>query len=209
MQGTRLLVARHAETADPERFHGAESDIGLSAWGTRQAGLLAESLKDMRVSAVYSSAMRRAVDTAAPIGHAAGLSPVTITALHERRLGPMSGTSRADGWSIYAASKERWILGDIEHTHLGGESYADVRRRVVPVFWELAIRHRGQTIVVVAHGVVIRVLLTSVLAGSGPAEFDRIAIEFASVNDIWFDGTTWTAQKLNDVIMPSSARPVA
>ena len=35
--GTRLLLARHAETAAPDRFHGAESDIGLSAWGFEQA----------------------------------------------------------------------------------------------------------------------------------------------------------------------------
>jgi len=208
MQGTRLLLARHAETAAPDRFHGAESDVGLSAWGNRQAELLAQSLKETRPSAIYSSAMRRAVDTAALIGEASGLTPSAITALHERRLGPMSGSTREEGWSIYAASKARWIAGDIEHTHLGGESYADVRRRVVPVFQNLAARHGGETIVVVAHGVVIRVLLTSLLPGFDSSGFDRFAIDFASVNDLWFDGTTWTARRLNAVVAPSPARPV-
>ena len=47
LEGTRLLLARHAETAAPDRFHGAESDIGLSAWGARQAELLGQSLADL------------------------------------------------------------------------------------------------------------------------------------------------------------------
>ncbi len=41
MQITRMLLARHAETAAPDRFHGAESDIGLSEFGVRQARRLA------------------------------------------------------------------------------------------------------------------------------------------------------------------------
>jgi 2,3-bisphosphoglycerate-dependent phosphoglycerate mutase len=209
LQGTRLLLARHAETAAPDRFHGAESDIGLSDAGARQAELLGEFLKTRKAVAVYSSAMRRAVDTALPIARACGLVPVSIAALHERRIGRLSGLSREDGWAVYAASKTRWIAGDLDHTHEGGESYNDVRRRVVPILQELATRHSGETIVVVAHGVVIRVALTSLLAASHPSEFERFAIEFASVNDLCFDGKIWTAQKLNHVIAPSPARPVA
>ncbi len=108
-----------------------------------------------------------------------------------------------------AASKTRWIDGDLDHTHEGGESFNDVRRRVVPIMQELAARHANQTIIVVVHGVVIRVILSSLLAGSQPSEFDRFAIEFASVNDLRFDGTIWTAHRLNQVVDPSPARPVA
>jgi 2,3-bisphosphoglycerate-dependent phosphoglycerate mutase len=205
---TRVLLARHAETAAPNRFHGAESDIGLSELGARQAERLAEYLSSSGAAAIYSSAMRRAVDTASPIARACNLLATPIAALHERGIGPLSGLSREDGWAVYAASKTRWIDGDLDHTHEGGESYNDVRRRVVPVLQELTARHAGQTIIVVAHGVVIRVALTSLLAGSRPSEFDRFAIEFASVNDLRFHGTIWTAQGLNHVVSPSPARPV-
>ena len=109
LQGTRVLLARHAETAAPDRFHGAESDIGLSELGFRQAERLADFLKTTGAAAVYSSAMRRAVDTALPIARACKLVPVPIAALHERRIGPLSGLSREDGWAVYAASKARWI----------------------------------------------------------------------------------------------------
>jgi 2,3-bisphosphoglycerate-dependent phosphoglycerate mutase len=208
-QGTRILLARHAETSAPDRFHGAESDIDLSARGHQQAEQLGRWLQESRPSALYCSAMRRAVDTAAPIGRACGLEPVVIAALHERKIGPLSGVSREEGWATYAETKERWIAGELEVAHPGGESFADIRRRVGPILEDLAARHRGETLVVVAHGVVIRVALTSLLAGYSPADFDRIAIDFASVNDLWCDGRTWTARALNQVVAPSPSRPVA
>jgi 2,3-bisphosphoglycerate-dependent phosphoglycerate mutase len=207
--GTRILLARHAETSAPDRFHGAESDIDLSARGHSQAEQLGRWLKDADPKALYCSAMRRAVDTAAPIGRICELEPVVIAALHERKIGPLSGVSREEGWATYAETKQRWIAGDLEVAHPGGESYADIRRRVGPILEGLAARHRGETIVVVAHGVVIRVALTSLLTGFSPADFDRIAIDFASVNDLWCDGRTWTARALNQVVAPSPARPVA
>jgi broad specificity phosphatase PhoE len=207
--GTRILLARHAETAAPDRFHGAESDVGLSARGFEQAEQLGRWLAGAGASALYCSGLRRAVDTAAPIGRACGLEPIVIADLHERRIGPLSGMSREDGWATYAESKARWIAGNLEASHPGGESFADIRRRVGPILEELAARHRGETIVVVAHGVVIRVALTSLVTGLAPADFDRIAIDFASVNDLWFDGRTWTARALNQVVAPSPTRPVA
>ncbi len=207
--GTRLLLARHAETSAPDRFHGAESDVGLSAWGTLQAERLGQALRDASAAALYCSALRRAVETAIPLGRACGLEPVIIEALHERRIGPLSGMSREDGWATYAESKAHWIAGDLEFSHPGGESFADIRRRVCPVFEELARRHRGETILVVAHGVVIRVALTSLLKEFTPADFDRIAIDFASVNDLWFEGNSWMARALNQVVAASDSRPVA
>jgi 2,3-bisphosphoglycerate-dependent phosphoglycerate mutase len=207
--GTRIFLARHAETSDPDRFHGAESDIGLSAWGLEQAERLGGWLAGTEARALYCSALRRAVDTALPIGRVCGLEPVVIPDLHERRIGPLSGVSRQDGWTTYADVKARWIAGDLEASHPGGESFADIRRRVCPVLEELASRHRGETIIVVAHGVVIRVALTSLVAGLTPSDFDRIAIDFASVNDLWFDGRGCTARALNQVVAPSPSRPVA
>ncbi len=199
-------------TPRPRRPTGstaAESDIDLSARGHSQADELGRWLAGEKPSAVYCSAMRRAVNTAAPIGHACGLTPVVIPDLHERRIGVLSGVSREEGWATYSETKSRWIAGDLDAAHPGGESFADIRRRVVPILEELAARHVGQTIVVIAHGVVIRVALASLVNGFTPADFDRIAIDFASVNDLLCDGKTWTARALNHVVAPSPARPVA
>ena len=193
---TRILLLRHAETAAPDLFHGAESDIGLGARGLQQAEAVAQTLARLAPDALYCSAMRRAVETATPIGRACGLAPQLVEALHERRVGPLSGKSREEGLDIYEEAKWRWMAGDLDHTHAGGESYADIRSRTVPAFQALVARHVGQTIVVVAHGIVIRVLLTTLLDGYSHKDFTAIAIPNAGLNDIRYDGEFWRAERL-------------
>lgn len=209
MRETRLLLIRHAETATPNLFHGAESDVDLSAWGQRQSVLLGAHLKAMGVDRLYCSGMRRARATARPVGEALGLEPTVIPELHERRIGPLSGLSREEGWGVYEESKRRWIAGDLEFTHPGGESFADIERRVVPILDGLRQQGAEGTSVVIAHGIVIRVALISLLSELSPAEFDRVAIDFASINELVHDGEAWTARTLNHVVAPSDARPMA
>ena len=209
MRETRLLLIRHAETSTPNLFHGAESDVDLSPWGERQAVLLAEHLKTKGVNRLYCSAMRRARATAGPIGEALGLDPVVVPELHERRIGPLSGLSREEGWSIYDESKRRWLAGDLEFTHPGGESFADIQRRVAPILEDIRRRGEGETSVVIAHGIVIRVALVGLLPELAPADFDRVPIDFASINDLAHDGAAWSARTLNHVVAPSDARPMA
>ena len=115
--------------------------------------------------------MARARQTAAPIGLACGLEPVVVPELHERRMGPLSGRAMDEVRDVYHQSRDRWKPGDLDATHEGGESYAQIRDRVVPAFTALADRHPGETIVVVAHGVVIRVLLASLLEGARAGRF--------------------------------------
>lgn len=209
MQETRLLLIRHAETATPNVFHGAESDIGLSAWGERQAALLGDRLAKVGADALYCSGMRRAIATAGPLGLACGLTPEVVVDLHERRIGALSGLTREAGWDVYGESKRRWMAGDLEYTHPGGESFAAIGRRVLPILEAIRRRHEGKTTLVVAHGVVIRVALLNLLPEYAPADYDRIAIDFASINDLAWDGSTWSALTLNEVVAPSPARPVA
>jgi 2,3-bisphosphoglycerate-dependent phosphoglycerate mutase len=194
---TRVLLLRHAETSAPDRFHGAESDVGLGERGRRQAEAVAEILAAEGPDALYSSAMRRALETAEPIGRAAGLVPQVVETLHERVMGPLSGRRREEGLDTYVEAKRRWMAGDLDFTHEGGESFASIRRRVVPALRALARRHPGQTIVVIAHGVVIRVALTSLIEGYGPEDFDRIGIANTGVNDLRTDGERWRAVTLN------------
>ena len=87
----------------------------------------------------------------------------------------------------------RWMAGDLDYTHEGGESFAAIAARTAPPFQALADRHRGQTIVVVAHGMVIRVLLCSLVDELKLADFAEVPIEFVAVNDLRWDGTLWSA----------------
>jgi broad specificity phosphatase PhoE len=188
---TRVLLLRHAETAEPDRFHGAESDVGLGERGRAQAAESGRGLAVVGPDAVYSSAMRRARETAQILAEACGLEVHVVQALHERRMGPLSGTQLSEGMPLYVEAKQRWMAGELDFTHEGGESYAAMRARVVPAFQEITERHPGQTIVVVAHGVVIRVLLTSLLEDLGPEGFNEIGIGYLDVNDLRWDGRYW------------------
>ncbi len=188
---TRVLLLRHAETAAPQRFHGAESDIGLSERGKAQAEEVAETLSRIPFEALYCSGMQRAKETAAPIARKTGIKAEVLELLHERKLGPLSGQLHEDSWSIYTEAAERWKSGQLGYTHEGGESYAAIRDRIVPVFRSLGGRHLDQTIVVVAHGVVIRVLLTSLIEELEPRDFDKIGIENVAINDLRWDGSRW------------------
>jgi probable phosphoglycerate mutase len=71
---TRVLLLRHAETAAPDRFHGAESDLPLGDRGREQAAAVAPGLALLRPVALYCSPMLRARQTAQPIGVARGLN---------------------------------------------------------------------------------------------------------------------------------------
>src|SRR6059058_5481382 len=88
---TRVLLLRHAESADPTVFHGAESDVGLSERGKRQAELIAPALAAYRPVTVISSGMRRALATAEPIARACAVTIRIEPALHERRVGKLAG----------------------------------------------------------------------------------------------------------------------
>lgn len=197
MNESRLLLLRHAETSAPDRFHGAESDIGLGERGRLQAAAVARVLAAEAPTAIYSSAMRRAVDTATPIAEACGLGLNIVPELHERKMGPLSGKSRVEGLAGYEDTKARWMAGELSATHPGGESYAEIQRRVGSAFSQIVHARVGKTTVVVAHGVVIRVLLCTLLDGNGPADFDKYRIDNVALNDLRGVHGVWTAAALN------------
>jgi probable phosphoglycerate mutase len=134
--------------------------------------------------------MRRSVETAQIIAEACGLPLQECPALHERRMGSMSGMGRAEGWPIYEETKELWKQGRLDFTHEGGESFLDMQERAIPAFRSLIDHAAGTSIVVVAHGVINRVLVSSMVEGFTPADFDRIGIDFVGVHDLRWDGTT-------------------
>jgi broad specificity phosphatase PhoE len=193
-----VLLVRHGKTSDPDRFHGAESDVGLSRRGIRQAEVLARYLAGLSPAAVYSSEMRRALETAVPIARACGLPLATVGALHECRMGSLSRRGKDEARAEYAALIRRWSAGDVGSKHEGAESYTEVQCRIRGPFRELVERSSGLTIAIVTHGIVIRVLLTSLLEGLGPSDFERIRIRTGSLCDLRWDGARWSATAFDD-----------
>ncbi len=159
---TRVLLLRHAETAAPHLFHGAESDIGLSERGRQQAEAIGPILAAERPVVVVSSAMRRAVETAEPIARACGVELLIEPGLHERRIGKLCGVPYDDQEGLWAETLGRWQSGETGYATEGAESFDAVRDRVMPVWNRLGDRFEGATYVVVAHGAVIKVILREI-----------------------------------------------
>jgi broad specificity phosphatase PhoE len=198
---TRVLLLRHAESADPRVFHGAESDVGLSERGRRQAEAVAPLLAALAPTAVVSSGMRRALDTAGPIARACGLPLRVEPALHERKVGALGGTP-TQGGGVWADTLCRWLAGQTGFAPDGAESYDAIGARVLPVWQRLTAELAGQTVVLVAHGVVCKVLLLELLPGYTVRDWHRLGPMLnVGLSDLLCEapGGPWQAVRLNEV----------
>jgi probable phosphoglycerate mutase len=196
---TRVLLLRHAESANPLIFHGAESDVGLSERGLRQAEAVADVIAAWQPDRIVSSGMRRALDTAAPIARACGLSFEVEAQLHERRVGALSGTPTQRSEGVWPDTLKRWLAGDVHYAPDGAESYVDIVGRVLPI-WQRLTSGPGQTLVIVAHGIVCKVVLLNVLAGYTIEDWQRLGpIYNVGVTELHSGTGKWQAVRLNEV----------
>ena len=192
-----VWLVRHAEAATPTLFHGAESDVELGAHGHRQVAAAVEWFVARRPTVVVSSAMKRAVQTAAPIAAGCGVPHLLEPLLHERRVGPLSGRSRAEGDAVWEETLARWLAGETNFAHPGMESFDEIRDRTLPAFRRVAEAHPGGRVVVVCHGVVCKVLLLSLLRGHTAADWVKIGLaKNLAVSELVPDADAWTARQL-------------
>lgn len=192
-----LWLARHAETAAPTMFHGAESDVELGEHGKRQATAAAGWFAELKPTVVVSSAMVRARDTAAPIAAACGVPHLLEPQLHERKVGPLSRMPRNEANHIWDDTIARWLRGETHYAYPGMESFDELRDRTLPAFNRVAAAHPGGRVVVVCHGVVCKVLLLSILHGKSPADWVNIGkIPNLAVSELVPDAGKWRADKL-------------
>jgi broad specificity phosphatase PhoE len=197
---TRALLLRHAEPMNPSVFHGAESDVDLSARGRWQAQAVAPFLAAFGPAAVVCSAMQRARATGAPTAQLCGLALRVEPQLHERRVGALSGTPTRVRDGPWPQTLRRWLAGDTGFAPAGAESFDAIAARVLPVWRRLTEQLAGRTFVVVAHGVVCKVLLLSVLPGYSVADWRRLGpIPYVAVSELTRAGSAWEALRLSEV----------
>jgi len=159
MQATRIIAIRHGETAwnVDSRIQGLV-DIELNATGHWQARRVAQALAEEPISAIYSSHLLRAWETARTIGDHTGLHPQACPDLRERGFGILQGKTFVEIEATWPDQALRWRRRDPDWTPQGGESLTQLRQRIVQTTFALAQRHPGEQIVLVAHGGVMDVL---------------------------------------------------
>lgn len=161
MEPTRILAIRHGETAwnVDTRLQG-HLDIPLNDVGLRQAQHLAQALVQRdAIDAIYASDLSRAHTTAQAISQATGHTVITHTGLRERHFGAFQGRTFAEIEVELPEHAWHWRKRTPNWTPPeGGESLIDLRERIVATVDELAARHPGQQVVMVAHGGVLDIL---------------------------------------------------
>jgi probable phosphoglycerate mutase len=199
MQRTQVIVVRHGETAwnNEKRWQG-HLDSPLTAKGLSQAQALARRLSGERFSALYTSDLGRAYQTAQLIAAATGHSVVLDARLRERKLGVFQGLTSDEIRAVHAEEYELYRARDPDHRLPEGESLRQQVERNLRCFEELAQRHLGESIVVVTHGGVLSGLFRHVL--SIPLQAPRrFAFANSSLNVFIFQKGDWMLQTWGDV----------
>lgn len=160
MDVTRIIAIRHGETAwnADSRIQG-QRDIALNDIGLWQARRVGVALAGERISAVYSSDLGRAHQTAASISETTGIPVIRTQGLRERRFGIFEGMTFQEIQDTWPEHAQNWRRRIPEwQPPEGGESLIELRERVHRTMVELAARHPGEQIVIVAHGGVLDAL---------------------------------------------------
>jgi broad specificity phosphatase PhoE len=185
----QIYICRHAEP-DPHvggRFCGA-LDVGLSRAGIEQAHALAASLAGTGVTHVYASPLRRARETAIAVADACAAPLDEVPSLVEIDFGDLDGLTWREAERRFPDVYLLWASSPARVRFPGGESYAQLRRRVSAAVARILERHDGATVAVVSHAGPIRAIVADVLQLPEDALF-RISVDYGRSSLVeWWDG---------------------
>jgi 2,3-bisphosphoglycerate-dependent phosphoglycerate mutase len=160
-----LILLRHGQSQWnlENRFTGW-IDVPLSAKGEDEARAAGAKLRGRRVDKLYTSVLKRAIDTATLAFEAAGLQDVPTErdpALNERMYGDLQGLNKAEAAVRWGDAQIKTWRRSYDVRPPGGESLADTAARVLP-YWESHILpdlRAGRNVLVAAHGNSLRALV--------------------------------------------------
>ena len=142
---------RHGETDwNVERRFQGHADEPLNAAGRQQARGLAEELAGEQIDAVYTSDLARARETAEILAARLDAEVVALRELREIDVGSWQGLSWPEIEEHDPEGVVRWQRDG--HGWEGGETYDELGVRIVAALSDIAARHPGQRVLVVAHG---------------------------------------------------------
>jgi len=208
--GTRILLIRHGQTAwnegaGEERFRG-RTDLPLDASGEAQALALASRLKNEPLAALYASPLLRAQQTIAPLAielarsahpGGQGFKIEPHGGLLDIDYGHFQGLTHSEAAAAYPELYARWRTAPSQVRFPGGEGLADVQARLLALLDELAARHPGETVTLVGHQIVNKVLACTLL-GLDLDQIWRIRQDTAGINVFQQVDGVWHTLCLND-----------
>ena len=156
MNRMQIIIVRHGQTEWNIRgIRQGNLDSPLTGRGMAQAKALAQRVAREKFTALYSSDLGRAVQTAQEIAYVTGHAIVTDARLRERHLGIFQGLNAEEINANYLTERRAMRSQGPGYVIPGGESMVQQVERNMACLNELAARHEGEQIVVVTHGGVV------------------------------------------------------
>ncbi len=152
MAVTKLLFVRHGQSAkNVEGRFGGHSLTSLSDLGRDQSEVTANALINEDVSAIYSSDLPRAVETATPLSNALGIQLNQTTAFRERNVGVLEGLTFPEAKEKFPKDYYALVNRNVNHRITEGESYRELLKRATGTLNEIIQTHKGRQIVIFSH----------------------------------------------------------
>lgn len=192
----KLILIRHGETLwNKEGRVQGTSDIELSDIGMNQAGLLASSLKNQHIEAIYSSPLKRALRTAQIINEFHSLQIHTYKELMEMDQGIFEGLSFKELMNDKKDFLKKWIADPASVKMPKGESLTELQDRA----WRIVehIISQGKNALVVSHNFTIAAILCR-LRDISLSQFRSTCVDTASKTIVRIDNNLPTIELLND-----------
>lgn len=193
----RLVLLRHGEPEESAkgRCYG-KLDVGLSREGRAHMERLATRLEGAGLEAVYASPRRRALESARLVAEAAGRPVVVEPRFSEIDFGVLEGLTYDEARDRFPELYESWMQRPTEVKFPGGESFDEMRERVLGAAHELREHHEDASVLVVAHGGVNRILLAEALGIASGAIF-RVGQSYGGLNVVDYFGETPVVSLVN------------
>jgi len=149
---TRVLLIRHGQSqGNAEGRFGGHTETPLSELGHAQAEATARPLASEKISAIYSSDLLRAVQTAEPLARATGLRVESTSAFRERSVGSLEGLTFEEAAAAHPEEYAALLHRDFEHVLAGGESYRQLLDRAAAHLDRAIEENVGGRIAVFSH----------------------------------------------------------
>ena len=149
---TRLYLIRHGQSAgNAEGRFGGHGPTPLSELGQKQAYLTAKLLAKEGVSAIYSSDLARAVQTAEPLAQLLKTEIHTSPAFRERHVGVLEGLTFDESKEQHPNDYYALVNRSVNHVINGGESYRHLLRRITTKLHDMLRHHNGERVAIYSH----------------------------------------------------------
>lgn len=180
-RATNVLLIRHGQSrGNAERRFGGHTSTPLSTKGHKQAEATARSLKSESLTAIYSSDLARAMETAKPLSKLIGLPINDTDAFRERSVGVMEGLTFEDAAQQHPEQYAALLRRDFEHVLTGGESYRQLLDRAWQKLDEIIAQNRGGRIAVFSHTGTICILTLHLMGALDSPELKPVWISSAN-----------------------------